>query len=1139
MRRFTIAIALFVLLLVAITSAQPAPTTSVPNLIRYGGTLKDAQGAPIASSTLGVTYAIYRQQDGGAPIWMETQNVTTDAAGNYSVLLGSTTATGLPGDLFSQQEQRWLGVQVQGQPEQPRVMMVSVPYAFKAHEADTLGGKSVSDFVLAATANSAANSGSTSQTAPGSVNNLGVSLSGSGNSNNTATMDGPTNFSGSTTDQIVGVTQSGTGVAINATADSKAIVGTATDPSATAYGVQGVATGTAGVGLIGTASSTTGFTYGLRGTSSSSSGTGVRGIAVATSGSTVGISGYVNSAAGTAGVLNNAAGGNILLGQNNGATKFTVDGSGDVTIAGNFTGSGTGITGIQFSQLSGSLQGQQLNGEYGNQITLSNGMNNLTGSFTGTYAGNGSGLMGVLPAAGSTNYIQNNNGSPQTGSSFNIDGFGTVGQLFSAYAITTATTYQIGGGPNSSVLSVGNNPGNSNVFLGIGAGGNYPQSGTQNTFSGYQAGYSNNGSSENTFTGDQAGYSTTFAQGNTFTGASAGSGNTTGSNNSYYGFNAGENNTTGMNNIALGAMTGGSNNTGSYNIYIGSPGQPNESNTIRIGASNQQSFAYMAGIFGNSPSGALPVVINANGQLGTGTSAGSGVTSWNSRTGAVVPQTGDYSFSMVSGSLANSQFSGTYSNAVSLSNTSNLYYGNGSNLTGIVPAAGSPYYIQNGTSQQSGASFNISGSGTAGGTLSANFLNTINSYQIDGNGVMSIGSLVDQNLFLGVGAGANNVAGKGQYNSFSGYQAGYSNNTGAFNTFSGSQAGYSNTTAFGNTFVGSQAGYVTTTGGANTFLGNQAGVSNTTGYTNVFTGSGAGQSNTTGNTNVFDGAAAGNANTIGYDNVFVGTYSGGSNISGIDNIFAGTSAGSFNTTGSQNVFSGAYAGYNNTTGSQNIFVGYYTGVENTTGSSDIYIATEGPVSGTESNTIRIGSQGISAGQQNTAYMAGIYGSSVDGNGIPAYVDDNGKLGTVVSSRRFKEQIADMGDSTSPLMKLRPVTFLYRPEYSKGDRTLQYGLIAEEVAEVYPELVAYDKDGQPFTVRYQYLVPMLLNEVQKQYRRAEQQSEIVTAQQAQIRAQQQEIEGLKQQLQLQNASLQERLSRLEKLADSQAQTVARK
>ena len=121
-----------------------------------GGVLKDAQGANLSPATLGVTFAIYKQQDGGAPVWMETQNVTPDAGGNYSVLLGSTTATGLPSDLFSQQEQRWLGVQVQGQAEQPRVLLVSVPYAFKAHEAETLAGRSVSEFVLAKDLNTSA-----------------------------------------------------------------------------------------------------------------------------------------------------------------------------------------------------------------------------------------------------------------------------------------------------------------------------------------------------------------------------------------------------------------------------------------------------------------------------------------------------------------------------------------------------------------------------------------------------------------------------------------------------------------------------------------------------------------------------------------------------------------------------------------------------------------------------------------------------------------------------------------------------------------------------------------------------------------------------------------------------------------------
>ena len=125
------------------------------------------------------------------------------------------------------------------------------------------------------------------------------------------------------------------------------------------------------------------------------------------------------------------------------------------------------------------------------------------------------------------------------------------------------------------------------------------------------------------------------------------------------------------------------------------------------------------------------------------------------------------------------------------------------------------------------------------------------------------------------------------------------------------------------------------------------------------------------------------------------------------------------------------------------------------------------------------------------------------------------------------------------MKLRPVTFLYKPEYDKGVRTLQYGPIAEEVAQVYPELVAYEPDGKPHTVKYQYLPTMLLNEMQKQYHRAEAQAEVINTQQQEIKtqaevmkAQQQEIDGLRAQLRVQNAAFQERLSRLESMVGRQ-------
>jgi trimeric autotransporter adhesin len=174
--RITLAIALSILLLVSFNSAQQTSTTSVPNLIRYSGTLKDAHGAAISFATVGVTFTLYKQQDGGAAVWLETQNVTPDSNGQYSVVLGSTTAKGLPTDLFSQQEERWLGVQVQGQAEQARVLLVSVPYAFKAYEAETLGGLSASAFVKAATSDASTGT----STDAGSSQNAGTAVNAAG-----------------------------------------------------------------------------------------------------------------------------------------------------------------------------------------------------------------------------------------------------------------------------------------------------------------------------------------------------------------------------------------------------------------------------------------------------------------------------------------------------------------------------------------------------------------------------------------------------------------------------------------------------------------------------------------------------------------------------------------------------------------------------------------------------------------------------------------------------------------------------------------------------------------------------------------------------------------------------------------------
>src|SRR5215469_1609851 len=162
------------------SQAQQASTKTVPDLITYSGTLHLPSGLESPPKVVGVTFAIYRQEDGGAPLWLETQNVTPDSTGHYTVLLGSTKSEGIPADLFNTYEQRWLGVQMQGEAEQPRVLLVSVPYAMKAANAETIGGLPVSAFVLAAPSQSA----STAESSSGLNLNLNVSsVAGSGTTN--------------------------------------------------------------------------------------------------------------------------------------------------------------------------------------------------------------------------------------------------------------------------------------------------------------------------------------------------------------------------------------------------------------------------------------------------------------------------------------------------------------------------------------------------------------------------------------------------------------------------------------------------------------------------------------------------------------------------------------------------------------------------------------------------------------------------------------------------------------------------------------------------------------------------------------------------------------------------------------------
>jgi hypothetical protein len=146
------------------TSAQPA--SALPRLVRFAGTAKDASGAT-KTGVVGITFALYSEQTGGAPLWLETQNVMADSGGHYVALLGSTKPDGLPADIFTSEQARWVGIQVSGQAEQPRVLLVSAPYALKAGDAETVGGLPPSAFMLAAPYNGSAAASNSSANAAG------------------------------------------------------------------------------------------------------------------------------------------------------------------------------------------------------------------------------------------------------------------------------------------------------------------------------------------------------------------------------------------------------------------------------------------------------------------------------------------------------------------------------------------------------------------------------------------------------------------------------------------------------------------------------------------------------------------------------------------------------------------------------------------------------------------------------------------------------------------------------------------------------------------------------------------------------------------------------------------------------------
>jgi trimeric autotransporter adhesin len=361
-----------------------------------------------------------------------------------------------------------------------------------------------------------------------------------------------------------------------------------------------------------------------------------------------------------------------------------------------------------------------------------------------------------------------------------------------------------------------------------------------------------------------------------------------------------------------------------------------------------------------------------------------------------------------------------------------------------------------------------------------------------------------ENTAIGFEALLSNTESSG--NTAIGFEALFSNTTGNSNTANGWGALFSNTTGFYNTANGVGAlgsnisghrntanGYVTlgfnTSGSQNTANGSFALLENTTGFNNTANGTSALENNSTGNNNTANGWRALILNNAD-NNTANGSQALFGNTSGSSNTASGKFALVGNTTGSNNTADGDSALYHNTTGSGNTALGAHAGWHLTTGDNNIDIGNQGVFN--ESNTIRIGTQGT----QTKTFIAGISGAVI--GGMEVRVNQNGRLGIEPSSKRFKDEIKPMDRASEAILALKPVTFRYKKGIDPLG-TSQFGLVAEDVEKVNPDLVVRDKEGKPYTVRYDQVNAMLLNEFLKEHRKNEEQEATIARQQKQIDA----------------------------------------
>jgi hypothetical protein len=407
------------------------------------------------------------------------------------------------------------------------------------------------------------------------------------------------------------------------------------------------------------------------------------------------------------------------------------------------------------------------------------------------------------------------------------------------------------------------------------------------------------------------------------------------------------------------------------------------------------------------------------------------------------------------------------------------------------PTPGSASYIQNTIGEQAASNFNVSGNGTAGGTLSANVVTAVTQFNI--GAVRVLATPATGNTFAGAGTG---LVSTGDNNSFFGAAAGFANTNGTNNSYAGAFAGLANKNGSDNSFFGYNAGR-NSSASNNSFFGSAAGAADTIGTDNSFFGVAAGTVNIDGTGNSFFGFNAGFRNTAASRNSFVGEFAGFNNVVGQDNSFVGRSAGQGNITGNLNSFFGASAGYQNTSGQGNTFIGNNAGYFHISGDNNVAVGNSALVangitnataiganaSATTSNTMVLGTDTVTVRIPGSLAVTNSFSlGPLFNNGITSLCQaTGGQIAYCSSSLRYKKDLQPFTRGLALLNQLKPITFKW-----KANDMLDLGFGAEDIAAVEPLLVTHNAAGEIEGVKYDRITAVLVNAVKEQQQQIQQQ-----------------------------------------------------